>query len=66
MDAVMYMASIGDLFTLVNVLADDTIPTVAKRTLATPERAIREADALCAREAWVGETTICREKEFLL
>lgn len=65
MDTVMCVAGIRDLFTLINVLADEAIPTVAKWTLATPERAIREAGALCAREAWVGQTTICRKKEFM-
>lgn len=54
----MCMASIWDLCTLINVFASDAVPSVAKWTLATPERAIREAGALCAGEAWVGETTI--------
>lgn len=49
----MCMASIGNLFALINVFAGDAIPSVAKWTLATPERAIREAGALCAGEAWV-------------
>lgn len=61
----MSVASIRNLFALINVLADDAIATVAKWTLATLERAIRETDALCAREAWVGQTTICGEKEFI-
>lgn len=42
----MCMASIRDQFTLINVLADDAVPSVAKWALATPERAIGEADAL--------------------
>lgn len=61
MDSVLCMAGIGNLFTLINVFAVDAIPSVAEWTLATAERAINEAGALCAREAWVGETTICRE-----
>lgn len=62
MDPIMGMASIGNHFTLINVFADDAIPSVAKGALATPERAIREAGAPWAREAWVGQTTICGEK----
>lgn len=66
MDSIVCMASIRDLFTLINVFAGDAIPVVAKWTPATSERAIRGACALCAREAWAGETTICREKELVL
>lgn len=56
------MASIRDLFTLINVFAGDAVPGVANWTPATPERAIREAGTFCAGEAWIGETAICREK----
>lgn len=66
MDSIMCMASIGNLFTLINVFAGDTIPSVAKWTPATPKRAIGEAGALCAEKAWVGETTVCREKDLTL
>lgn len=66
MDSVVSVTGIGDLFTFINVLAGDAIPSVAKWTLATFEGAISKAGALCAREAWVGQTTVCREKEFIL
>lgn len=59
MNSIMSMASIRNLYTFINVFAGDAIPSIAKWTLATPEGAIGEAGALCAREAWVGETTIC-------
>lgn len=65
MDPVMCVASIGNLFTLIYVFAGDAVPSVANWTLATPERAIWEAGALCAREAWVGETTINRAVLFV-
>lgn len=63
--SIVCMASIRDLFTLINVFAGDAIPSVAKWTPATSERAIRGAGALCAREAWVGETTINRAVLFV-
>lgn len=65
MDSVMCMASIRDHFTLINVFAGDAVPSVAEWTLATPEGAIREASALCAREAWTGETAINRAVLFV-
>lgn len=66
MDSIMRMASIGDLFALINVFAGDTIPSVAKWTLATLKRTIGEAGAPCAGKAWVGETTICRHENLKL
>lgn len=66
MDSIMCIANIGNLFTLINVLAGDAVPSVAKWTPATLERAIREADAFCAWEAWVGQTTIYRDKDLML
>lgn len=58
MDSVMCVASIWNLLALINVFAGDAVPSVPKWTPAAPERAIGEARALGAREAWVGETTI--------
>lgn len=45
MNSIMGMASIRNLFTLVNVFADDAIPSVADGTLAAPKRAIGGAGA---------------------
>lgn len=44
-DSVMCVASIRDCLTLINVFAGDAVSSVAKWTLATLERAIREAGA---------------------
>lgn len=55
----MRMAGVRDLFALVNVFAGDAVPGVAGRTFAALERAIGEAVALGASEAWTGETTVC-------
>lgn len=65
MDPVMCMARIRHLFTLINVFAGDAVSSVAKWTPATLERAIGEAGAFCAREAWVGETAINRAVLFV-
>lgn len=62
-DSIMSMASIRNLFALINVFAGDAITGESKWTPATLEGAIDEAGALCARKAWVGETTVCRDKE---
>lgn len=62
MDSVMGVASIGHLFTFIDVFAGDAVPREAGWTPATPERAVGEAGALCSGEARTGETTICREK----
>ena len=66
MHSIMCIASIGNLFTLINVLAGDAVPSVAKWTPATLERAIGGTDAFCAWEAWVGQASIYREKDVML
>ena len=57
----MNVAGIGNLFTLINVLASKAVSGVAKWTPATAEGAVRETGALCTREAGIGQTAICRK-----
>ena len=60
MHPVVCVTGVRDLFTLVDVLADDAISSVANRTPATLEGAIRETGALGSSEARTGEATIYR------
>lgn len=57
----MNVAGIGNLLTLINVLASEAVSSVAKWTLATTEGAVGKTGALCAREAGVGQAAICRK-----
>lgn len=58
----MNVAGIGNLFTLVNVLAGEAVSGVAKWTLATAEGPVDETGALCPRKAGVGQTAVCRKQ----
>ena len=60
MHPVLCVTGVGDLFTLVDVLADDAVSSVADWTPATLEGAIRETRALGSSEARTGEATIYR------
>lgn len=60
----MNVAGIGNLFTLINVLASEAVSGVAKWALAATEGAVDETGAPCTREAGVGQTAICRKENF--
>ena len=60
MHPIVCVTGVGDLFTLVDVLAVDAISSVANRTPATLEGAIGETGALGSSEARTGEATIYR------
>lgn len=52
-DSIVSVAGVGDLAALVDVLAGDTVTSVAQRTSAALERAVGEARALCSGETRV-------------
>lgn len=61
-DTVLNVAGIRDLLALVDVLAGDAVPRVARGAPPTPPRTVWEAAALGPSKAGVGETAIYRQK----